>query len=337
MIRPARRIALLAVLLVAGGMLVHLDWVRIAGYLSLTRWSPGASSGHGLDLGAYRAVLQGQPIAGLRRNASGLTWNTATGTLFAVVNRPPAVVEMTAEGQLLRRIPLPGMTDTEGISHVHDDLFVVSDESDNSLHWIRIAAGAEVAVPVGRHHPVPGFRPWPNLGLEGVSWDETRAELLLVNEKWPRQVMIVRSLDPAVPEKSVANVRAKTDVHVWRPRTWLGPLGRDLASLTVVPESGHLLLLSEASELITEYTRDGAVVGLLPLWAGMNGLRRTVPQPEGITLGPDGSIYILSEPNLLYRFVRADRLRPEQLPAVADRDRRLPSWWQTGGSAPVFR
>jgi len=320
MMRPFRRALFLGALLVAGAALLHLDWIRIAGYLSLTRRGAEEATGRGLDLAAYRAVMQAQPVAGLRRNASGLTWNMATGTLFAVVNRPPAVVEMTPDGRLLRQIPLPGMADTEGISHVQDDLFVVSDESDNSLHWIRIAANADVVIPVARFHPVPGFRPWPNLGFEGASWDETRTELLLVNEKWPQQVMIVSGLDPASPQKIAVGYRPDDDVRVWRPRAWLGPLGRDLASLTVVPDSGYLLLLSEASALVTEYSRDGAVVGLLPLWGGTSGLRRTVPQPEGITLGPDGSIYILSEPNLLYRFVRTDRLRPKPLmvPAHAD-------------------
>ena len=55
---------------------------------------------------------------------------------------------------------------------------------------------------------------------------------------------------------------------------------------------------------MAEYTRNGRLVGLMPLWAGRHGLVQTVPQPEGITVGSDGAIYVVSEPNLFYRFER---------------------------------
>ena len=94
----------------------------------------------------------------------------------------------------------------------------------------------------------------------------------------------------------------RLDVQAWRPSSWLGLLGSDLASLTTHPQTGHLLLLSEESAIVSEYSRQGALLGLLPLWRGTAGLQATVPQPEGITVGPGGEIFIISEPNLLYRF-----------------------------------
>lgn len=295
--RPGKSTALLMALALGCLVLLHLDWARMAFYLTATRWGEGRAAG--LDLGAYRASLQARPIAGLQRNTSGLTYHPGRHTLFAVINRPPAVAEIATDGQLLRHIPLPGVGDAEGISHVQDDVFVVSDESDNSLHWFRIAPEAALAERVGQLQPALDFQHWHNLGLEGASWDEARGELLLVNEKLPQQVLIARGLGPAPMMPA-----GPAEVRRWQPRSWLGPLGRDLASLTVVPQTGNLLLLSEASALVTEYSRSGHVLGMLPLWRGLGGLRRSVPQPEGIALGPDGSIYVLSEPNLLYRFVR---------------------------------
>ena len=47
-----------------------------------------------------------RPIQGLTRNASGLTFNTETGTLFTVINRPAQIAELTTDGRLLRVIPL---------------------------------------------------------------------------------------------------------------------------------------------------------------------------------------------------------------------------------------
>ena len=66
--------------------------------------------------------------------------------------------------------------------------------------------------------------------------------------------------------------------------------------------SGNFLLLSEEAAVLTEYSRSGEILSLLPLWRGRHGLARKVPQPEGVTLGPDGALYLVSEPNLFYRF-----------------------------------
>ncbi|MDR0672871.1 MAG: SdiA-regulated domain-containing protein [Zoogloeaceae bacterium] len=43
---------------------------------------------------------------------------------------------------------------------------------------------------------------------------------------------------------------------------------------------------------------------MAPLWRGWHGLERAIPQPEGGALDSYENIYILSEPNLFYRFER---------------------------------
>jgi uncharacterized protein YjiK len=53
-----------------------------------------------------------------------------------------------------------------------------------------------------------------------------------------------------------------------------------------------------------EYDASGAPLSLLSLWAGRHGLQDSVPQAEGVAIGPEGEVYIVSEPNLLYRFDR---------------------------------
>ena len=63
-----------------------------------------------------------------------------------------------------------------------------------------------------------------------------------------------------------------------------------------------MLLLGEESSVLYEYTPGGRLLGLMPLWADMNGLDDYIPQPEGVALDADGSLYIVSEPNLFYRF-----------------------------------
>lgn len=298
---PARRIryvllALMAavpVLIATLALGLHHPRVRFFAH-------PEGSAGRAGTLRAYAAGIQAQPIEGLQRNASGLTYSTASGTLFTVINRPAMLAELSTDGRLLRRIALPGLSDPEGITHVAGDMFLVSSESDQALYWLRVAphAGAVRIVHVSR--PALGFTSWHNLGLEGISWDEARRTLLLVNEQFPKRVLRIRGLEPEAPGPDAAVV-----VQAWRPRGWLGVPGLDLASVTTRGDAGNLLLLSEASALVSEYSAGGDLLGVLPLWAGHHGLAATVPQPEGIAVGPDDAIYVISEPNLFYRFVPA--------------------------------
>lgn len=289
-------------LLAAAALVVlatYLDWPRVAGYWLAAQQHRSQPTPRGLDLASYRAATAGQTIEGLRANVSGLTWSSATHTLFTVINRPAAVAELSTDGRLLREIPLPWLPDPEGITHVKADLFVVSSEASHTLYWLRIPAGSQQVQRVATTQLPLDFDSWPNLGLEGISWDDERQQLLLVNEKWPRKVLLVDGLTPA------QHGRARPAVHVWRPQAWLGFLGRDLASLTTNPASGDLILLSEQSGLLTEYSRQGDILGVLPLWRGFAGLTRTVPQPEGLTLGANNTLYIVSEPNLFYRLETA--------------------------------
>ena len=296
-----KRLTLAAVgaLLLAVG---YLDGARIGAH-ALTAPPAGprpSAHGHALGLAAYTATIEARPIQGLSANVSGLSYSHATGTLFVVINRPAAVAEITTDGHLLRRLSLPRAMDPEGISHVEGDLFIVSDEADNRLHWVRIRPGAQAAQ-VDPIEPLAlDFSALHNLGLEGASWDDARDELLLANEKWPRRVLAVQGLAP--PGHAAAAPPVVRDV--W-PAGRLAPLGSDLSSLTVHPRSGNLLLLSDESATLSEYSRTGQLLGVLPLWPGQHGLRRKVPQAEGISVGPDDAIYVVSEPNLLYRFDRA--------------------------------
>ena len=93
-----------------------------------------------LRLHVYRVMLDAYPVEGVTRNLSGLTYNARTGTLFSVVNDPAQILEMTTEGQLLRTIPVTGIHDLEGIAHVDGSRFVLIDERDQQICWIRIDA-----------------------------------------------------------------------------------------------------------------------------------------------------------------------------------------------------
>jgi uncharacterized protein YjiK len=83
----------------------------------------------------------------------------------------------------------------------------------------------------------------------------------------------------------------------------------DLSSVTVHDPTGNMVLLSHKSSILVEYDAAGAPLSMLSLWGGQHGLQEKVPQAEGVAIGPEGEVYIVSEPNLLYRF---DRNAPDR-------------------------
>jgi uncharacterized protein YjiK len=94
------------------------------------------------------------------------------------------------------------------------------------------------------------------------------------------------------PEKSYA-------VHVVNnPKRDGGMFVRDLSSLQYDERSGHLLALSDESRLILELDVDGRPLSTLSLSKGRQGLHK----PEGIAMDDDGTLYLVSEPNLFYVF-----------------------------------
>lgn len=253
----------------------------------------------GVWLPGYRVGIDGRRIEGIGKNASGLTFNPETRTLFTVINAPPQVAEITTDGRLLRTIPLTGVGDPEGISHVDAERYVIADERDQQLYWVEIGpdtgrldvSGAPrlgLAIDLGK-----------NLGFEGVSWDHAKDRLFVAKEKSPLRVLEISGI-PALFTGGPLDLQ----IREWKPSRARTLFMTDLSSLTLHEPTGNLLLLSHESRLVVEYAYDGTPVSILPLWKGWHGLARTVPQAEGLAIDDEGTLYVLSEPDLFYRFER---------------------------------
>ena len=258
-----------------------------------------------LNLASYRVGIEGLPIPGLDDNTSGLTFSPATGTLFTAINRPAELAELSPDGQLLRRIPLTGASDVEGITHVEGDRFILVDEGHHRLSWVTITpdtTGIDLATAPFLTLDLGAFK---NMGFEGISWDQRRKELVIVQEMWPVRVLVIGGLDRAVTGQGLG-----VTVREWQPDSWAGHFVTDLSSVTVHDATGNMLLLSDMSSVLAEYSPDGAPLSLLTLWSGWQGLQDGVPQAEGVAIGPDGAVFIVSEPNLFYRFDPGPPLSP---------------------------
>ena len=251
-----------------------------------------------LALDHYRADIQAQSIQGLDDDVSALTFNPETGTLFAVLNGEPLLVELSTDGQLLRKVRINGVVDMEGLTHVVDDRFVIAEERTQRLIEIEVPSGAEQIDVAGAPSLVIGLDLNGNKGFEGLSWDGRQRRLLVVKERDPLRVLAVTGFVGAEPGAVIS-------VHITElkppdsPRLFM----RDLSSLSLHDETGHLLLLSDQSNMVVEYDEEGHPRSLLGLWRGMGGLQQTVPQAEGLAIDRQRRLYMVSEPNLFYRFV----------------------------------
>lgn len=251
----------------------------------------------GLQLSTYQVVIEGKRL-GNYKNASGLTYSSATGTLFSVLNDINMIVELTPQGEPLREIVVTGAVDLEGITHVEGEYFVLADERDSRLALIKIAADTRTVAIDETKLLRLGINDRGNKNFEGVSWDSVHNRLIVVKERDPKYVLSVSGFyHPDNLQQHILEVeRLKQFDHA------LNWALRDLSSVTYHAQSGHLFLLSDESKLLKQFDASGRTMGSLALWKNFHGLHNSVPQAEGVTIGEDGTLYIVSEPNLFYVF-----------------------------------
>jgi uncharacterized protein YjiK len=265
------------------------EWRHAAQWQEQSLWLPD-----------YRVVLEAQPIEGLAENVSALTYDPDRQTLFTVTNKRNELVELSLEGKVLRRIALHGFGDTEAIEYISRNVYVITDETHQRLLRVELRddtrelhAGdaQQLALALGRGG---------NNGFEGLAYDSLGKRLFVAKERNPVHIYEVRGFPYEQSHQPIA-------VHVVEDLKHNRNLFvRDLSSLQYDERSGHLLALSDESWLVLELSADGEPISSLSLLRGMQGLRRSVPQAEGIAMDDQGTLYLVSEPNLFYVFKKRE-------------------------------
>ena len=246
-------------------------------------------------LSGYRVALEAKPIAGIRKNASALTYNRDSDTLFTATNHPPQIFELSRSGDVVRRISVTGVDDLEGITHIEGHLYSLVDERRMQIHWVTIDADTKHVNVADAPRLGLNLLQNGNHGFEGVTWDKRHHRLFVAKEK-PPLVLEIKDL--------TSTQGIDLQIHEWVPRQPFSRFMRDLSSLEHNEATHHMLLLSDESHLLVEYSAVDELAGIMPLWRGFHGLTANVPQAEGVAVGRNGTIYLISEPNLFYRFER---------------------------------
>ncbi len=266
-------------------------------WFNVQQWQQAGSGQQGsMLLADYQVDLEARVIEGLNDDVSALTFDPDRSSLFTVTNQKPQLLELSLDGELLRRIDLHGFGDAEAVEYISPGLYVITDERKQRLIKVLVDdATTELHADQAQQFSLSiGLN--GNKGFEGLAYDSAGQRLFVAKERDPMRIYEIHGFPQRDPQSPFA-------VHVVDDQQRdAGLFVRDLSSLQFDERSGHLLALSDESRLVLELNVEGKPISSLSLLGGRNGLKRSVPQGEGIAMDNQGVLYLVSEPNLFYRF-----------------------------------
>jgi len=238
-----------------------------------------------LDLTQY-TLTGSYALPSLASEASAVTWNWTTDTLFVLGDEGDSLVEVTKTGALVSSMTLTGFDDTEGLTYIGGTQFVLTEERLRSAYLLNYMAGATVArstLSSANLGTTVG-----NTGIEGISYDPLDGSFITVKEKTPQEVngnTINFGNSSAVVTSLITPGLGVADLS-------------DVQALSTVASAGsadedNLLILSQESAKLLEVSRAGAILSQLNL--GTLGLPDST---EGVTIDQAGNIYLVAEDGL---------------------------------------
>jgi uncharacterized protein YjiK len=247
-----------------------------------------------IDLDLYRVSIDAKEIEVIKKNLSGITYNTQTQTLFAITNSPRKIYELNKQGEVLRTIPLHGFKDTEGITYIQEDTFAIIDERKQGFYLVNLDANT---IMVHKKDVIEYFNlhidSLKNFGYEGIAYDKEMDRFFIINEKFPSKVILIENW---LKHKEKVNIVFDSKL------TSLKYSMDDFSGLHFDAQTKHILFLSDESRLVAEVSIQGEKISFMDLESRFLGLKKDIPQAEGITMDEQRNIYIVSEPNLFYQF-----------------------------------
>ncbi|HEY4411046.1 MAG TPA: SdiA-regulated domain-containing protein, partial [Acidimicrobiia bacterium] len=197
------------------------------------------------------------PNSLLAQEASSVTYDWDTDTLFVVGDGGTSVVQVTKTGQLIDSMTLaPGSSpqgttfyDTEGLAYVGGGRFVMTEERDRQVDRFTYVAGGTLtraATQTVKLGTTVG-----NIGLEGVANDPLTGGLILVKEKTPESIFQT-GIDWAAGTATNGSPTTDESTDLFDPALVGTADFSDvfaLANLSTLtgPDASHLLIISQES------------------------------------------------------------------------------------------
>lgn len=261
--------------------------------LALGASLPALAAPTSLDLANYSLVATYDLPALQASEASAVTWNWDSDTLFVIGDEGEYLAEIDKQGTLIGSMYLFGFDDTEGVTYIGDGRFAVVEERVQDLSVLTWSAGTAAVrsnLPSASIGPTVG-----NVGLEDASYDPLTGRFLIVKEKTP-QALYDADIDFTAGAVSLNQL-------VTPANTFAQILGTaDLSGVSVlstVPsligtgDQDNLLVYSQESSRLLEVSRTGDVLGSMDFSAIADDI-------EGVTIDANGVIYLVGETPRLY-------------------------------------
>ncbi|WP_025807122.1 SdiA-regulated domain-containing protein [Pseudomonas chlororaphis] len=272
------------------GIAIAMHWDDRGLLWVLERFETPAERQESVWLPDYRAVIDAKALPGMEKDeASDLAYNPQTKTLFSVMGKNPFLVELNLQGDVLRKMPLVGWSNPEGVTVMENGLLGIVDERDHLLTIVKVDANT-------RELNIADFPKYDlgpsqdqNKAFEAVAWDPRKQQLLLGEERPP--ALFTWNSDGSQTLKGDKQKLESDELDL-----------RNLSALSIDPRTGHTLVLSADSHMLLELDETGEQVSFMTLLGGFNGLKNTIPRAEGVAMDEQGNLYMVSEPNLFYRF-----------------------------------
>ncbi len=270
----------------------------------------------GIDLSKYiRTGLFNLPVATtgtnfLAREVSAVTYNKDTDTLFLVGDGGTAIVQVSKTGQLIDSMTLTGglFADPEGLTYIGNGQFVIADERVRTAS--RFTYAANTTLTAANIQTVDLGTNIGNDGIEGITFDPQTNGFVAVKEANSTSTTLPltkigvfqTTIDFATGTASNGSATTLDSTNLFDPAlTGLADFAdvfalSNLAALNGKPESGNLLIVSQASGKVINVDRAGNISSSLTIISEpLNALSVADQQFEGITVDKDGTLYITSE------------------------------------------
>ncbi|MBJ7471429.1 MAG: SdiA-regulated domain-containing protein, partial [Solirubrobacteraceae bacterium] len=268
----------------------------------------------------------------LAQEASGVTYNPDTGTLFIVGDGGTSVTQVTKTGQFVDAMTLPAggssqnteFYDTEGITYIGNGEFVMTEERDRQLVRFTYAPGTTLTR--AQTKTVKLGTTVGNVGLEGLTDDPSTGDFIPVKETSPLGIFQT-SVDFDAGTASNGSPTTVNSTDLFTPALAGVADFADIFALSNLPavtgaEGDNLVIISQESGKVVEVTRAGAVQSSLTINADLDTTISVADQThEGVTMDDEGNLYVVSENgggsiNFPQLWVYAPATQPNEAPTA---------------------
>jgi len=249
----------------------------------------------------YSAPNDAFQLGDIPNNASGITWHEGIQQYLVVRNGSALIYRYSEDFQFMGTVNVGGINnDTEGLAYVtNNEVMIVSEDNMASkLNIDESISMVDGSVPNSQQYRLLPFTV-SNKGLEGVA--VRKGAVGELNRVYACQEgtgtnseadMRVVYFDMPEPDPNIL-LSYDNNLDVIEPfnaeQAFSGVV-TDLAGMLYDDRTGHLIIVSqEGRKALQVEPETGAIISQLDLTGA--------PQFEGVTLGPEGELVFVSEPN----------------------------------------